>query len=337
MPDSDSNNAPRNQYAMPVGKPGFFLFLLVTVLLVTATTDLISVITLANIVLGLAGMTVDPIDITIIPFKVYGFAVVGGVLRLVYDVSQNEDDLLGDELRECTSSIQDLDSETRASVLQFVIFRQSLAILAGVCLAAGIALVNQITVEFLLRIGPAPSYFAALFAGLYIKETYLSLGNITERLLVPNDDQTPSSDKQTTGTVFDRVISAPENGGSRLWKTQFLVGVPLFVVVTIGIVVILGVPWEVPVYAFIGGLGYVYTALFINAEREASTYSRLKYAFRIGLGILLAVVGHLLLAPGPQAVPVFAFLIGLFPNVILKRIENLAQQFFDRLQTTNRE
>jgi hypothetical protein len=297
---------------------------------------------LVNAVLGAIDFSLDSIIITTIPIEVYGFAIAGGVLRFVYGITRSEDDVLKDEFRKSTLEIQNLDSDERNSLLYEITMRQRfLAIPAGVCLAAGIALVNNITIENLLQIGSGPSYFAALFAGLFIKETYLSLGKITERFLEPADDEDvkgDDKDEQAPTTGFQRLVAPHKNDDSKQRQKIEVVG-PLVIVLIAAIVMVVffSVPWGVPVYAFLGSLGYVYTALFISAEEGTNTYSWIKYSFRIGLGILLAVVGHLLLVPKPVAVPVFAFLIGLFPNVIFIRIKDLAQRFFDRLPTAERD
>ena len=329
------NDPIQRRRAVPIGTFGFAILVVVTIVLVLATTDRVSVITWINAVLGATGFSLGSITITTIPVEVYGFAVAGGVLRFVYDVTRSEDDVLTDEFRKSTLKIQNLDSEERDSLLYEVTIRQRLlAILAGVCLAAGIALVNSITIENLLQIGSGPSNFAALFAGLFIKETYLSLGKITKRFLEPADDEA----EQATTTSLQRLVASPKNGDSKQrQRSKVVVSLVTVLTTTIVMVRLLGVPWGVPVYALLGGLGYVYTALFIDTEGDTSTYSWIKYSFRIGLGLLLAVVGHLLLTPKPVAVPVFAFLIGLFPNVIFVRIKDLAQRFFDRLPTAERD
>ncbi len=340
MPNPEANDATRDQYAVPISALELSILSGMTVALVLATTERVSVITWVNAALGIigAGFTLDSIRITTLPIEVYGFAVAGGTLRFVYDVTRSEDDVLENEFRTSSLTVQNLDSKDRDSLLYEVIIRQRLmAIFAGVCLAAGIALVNEITVENLLQIGPAPSYFAALFAGLFIKETYLSLGKITKRFLKPADDGDNNGDKQATTTGLQRLVTPRKDANStQQQRAQLGVGLVTVLIATIVIISILSVPLEVPVYAFLGGLGYVYTALFISAEGETNTYSWIKYTFRIGLGILLAVVGHLLLAPKPLAVPVFAFLIGLFPNVIFIQIRSFAQRFFDRLPTAER-
>lgn len=356
MSAPDSTTRPPELSAVPISLPWLFVLGVVTVGLVAGTTDLVSVVGAIDAVLGPTGLSVPPLTVRTIPIEIYAIAVVGGTLRFVYELSGDESAVLTRTVGD-SADVRTLDSATRASLLyEFVIVQRVVALLAAVCLAAGIALVDDVTVDALLQFGSAPSYGAALFAGLFIEETYRSLGDVTERFLCPPGKRTvadEAAEEQTaaagssenraaaaegtaasTRMVVRRMATDSEGGQGRFRRVQLGVGLALILVVTVGVVALLSVPLEVSVYAFVGGLGYVYTALFVACRRESSTYTWTKYAFRITLGILLAVVGHLLLAPTPQAVPVVAFLIGLFPNVILERIERLARQFFARIRAT---
>lgn len=351
MPDSDSDGTSEDGHVAPVGWSGLVFLAIVTGTLVAGTTDLVPVVGAVNLAIGWTGVTAPGVSVTTLPVEVYGFAVIGGTLRLVYDVSRDEDEVLED----LSVSDQDVPEEAfqgtdRRDVLYELVFvQQLLAILAGVCLAAGIALVNDVTVDVLLNVGSVPSYFAALFAGLYIKETYLSLGNVTERFLVPDgndesatdgpDGDDATAEQPSSRMALSRLLDPPENDESSdgVRRVVIAVSFPTVLAVTVAVGIVLDVPLDVPVYAFFGGLGYVYTALFVNAEENATEHSRVKYGLRLLLGVLLAMVGHVLLAPTTRAVAAVAFLIGLFPNVILERIEGLSRQVFGRLRNLDQQ
>lgn len=119
--------------------------------------------------------------------------------------------------------------------------------------------------------------------------------------------------------------------GERPWHSS-IEGLGLFgLVCLLSIYMILNsrVPVDAIVYAVLGGVGYVFTALFVDLDRDTETL--LKYFFRVFFGILLAVATYGFLSPSDNVGAALAFLIGLYPNVIFERIKGLGTRFFKRI------
>lgn len=102
-----------------------------------------------------------------------------------------------------------------------------------------------------------------------------------------------------------------------------------------------GVPVDVYLYAFMGGLGYVFTTLFVRINR--TTESLVQRAFRVPAGMVLAAGVYLLSSPAlaaegeaTRAVAGLSFLVGLYLNVAIVRIDAAADRTLNRLRGTIR-
>lgn len=266
-----------------------------------------------------------PVDLeTTVPVRAYLLAVLGASIRVFAAVAGPLGDVIEfDDADAGAGPGTDPDRTPAALSVQ-----QLLALPAAVCLAAGLVLVRGLSTEVVDLLGPeAVVPTLGLVAGLGVKPAYRALGGVADRIL---DRVGPAGDGADR-TALDRLTrGGPATAG--LTRGARLRGWALFGLLagTVGLAAaLLGPPPEVVVYATMGGLGYVFTTVVVDADRASRRL--VTYYARIVLGVVLAVVGHLVLAPTPGATAAVAFLVGLYPKVLVNALTGLVRRALDGL------
>jgi hypothetical protein len=265
-----------------------------------------------------------PVDIeTTVPLRAYLLAVLGASIRVFAAVAGPLGDVI--EFDDAAGAGAGTDPDRTPAGLSA---QQLLALPAAVCLAAGLVLVRGLSTEVVDLLGPeAVVPTLGLVAGLGVKPAYRALGGVADRIL---DRVGPAGD-DADRTALDRLT----RGGAAtagLTRGARLRGWALFGLLagTVGLAAaLLGPPPDVVVYATMGGLGYVFTTVVVDADRASRRL--VTYYARIVLGVVLAVVGHLVLAPTPGATAAVAFLVGLYPKVLVNALTGLVRRALDGL------
>lgn len=300
---------------------------------------------------------------TTVPLDVYLFGLAGAftrfLLSFVVDIaaltapgrfgSRSEEDGPG-------AAGDDMDA-SELELLQLV-----LGIPAAVYLAAGVFLVGtQITGQLQRFDSPSVFVIVAFIVGFYVKRSYGLLGDVADRLLEPvEEDEEPEQGSMLARTfdlskpaAADEAADAggsPEGDGTEEaeawytgWPGKLLFGLALLLAfVVLGVILEDGpatgacgdlpcfrVPFDVYLYAVMGGVGYVFTKLFVDVER--SRRSIYESSVRILAGVFLAIGFWVLTNPVEGAVAAIAFLVGLYLNVAVVRFDALAEEVLDRL------
>jgi hypothetical protein len=274
-----------------------------------------------------------PVDLaTTVPVRAYLPAVLGASIRVFAAVAGP----LGDVIEfDAADADADADADAGAGPASDpdrtpagLSVQQLLALPAAVCLAAGLVPVRGLSTEVVDLLGPeAVVPTLGLVAGLGVNPAYRALGGVADRIL----DRVGPADDDGDRTALDRLTRAgPATAG--LTRGAWLRGWALFGLLTgtVGLAAaLLGPPPDVVVYATMGGLGYVFTTVVVDVDRASRRLGT--YYARIVLGVVLAVVGHLVLAPTPEATAAVAFLIGLYPKVLVNALTGLVRRTLDGL------
>lgn len=307
---------------------------------------------------------------TTIPIDVYLFGLAGALTRFLLSFVTDITSLTapgkygssGDdtEAEKAEATKHNIWSGSEVALAQIV-----LGIPAAVYIAAGVYLAgNQISGVLQLFDAEVVYVTLSFVAGFYVKRSYALLGDIADRLLKPVEKEEEKK-KQAGESMLSRSLKLSaavvgpaaeteeeaEEGGksvSRPWY-RGVVGMGLFVgAILVAVVVLLAVLQDGPgegicagfpcfrisadiyLYSFMGGVGYVFTRLFVDVKRTRQ--SVIESSVRILAGMFLAIGIYILFNPTTEAVSAIAFLVGLYLNVAVVRLDALAEQVFARLR-----
>ncbi|GCF15371.1 hypothetical protein Harman_33060 [Haloarcula mannanilytica] len=275
-----------------------------------------------------------------IPFDVYLYGFFGAMARslLVFVTDVNPD--------------TDSEAVIKRSWIQVV--RLGLRLFGALCLAAGIYLANNALDNALVfTIAPPEAIFSGLafLAGFYVERAYRILGTVAKRLLSLTDQDNGEAVTQTSDqtSLTLNLLPVSQRPDEPRWYSDtrslglFILGLALL---SVGIIASLGgnilplvpsvtepVPSYVYLYALLGSLGYLFTTLFQEFDRNL--LSLVQKGIRIPAALLLAAGFYMfsfLFMTGENAatglISGLAFLVGLYVNVALVTLDTIASRVF---------
>ncbi|KAA9396524.1 hypothetical protein Har1130_17870 [Haloarcula sp. CBA1130] len=273
-----------------------------------------------------------------IPFDVYLYGFFGAMARslLVFVTNVNPD--------------TDSEAVVKRSWMQIV--RLGLRLFGALCLGAGIYLANNALDNALVfTLDPPEAFFSGLafLAGFYVERAYRILGTVAKRLLSLTDQGNGKADTSTgnQASLSLNLLPVSQRPDEPRWYSDtrslglFVLGL---VLLSLGIIASLGgnilplvpsvtvpVPSYVYLYALLGSLGYLFTTLFKEFDRN--TLSLVQKGIRIPAALLLAAGFYMfsfLFITGESTatglISGLAFLVGLYVNVALVTLDTIASR-----------
>ena len=277
-----------------------------------------------------------------IPFDVYLYGFFGAMARsLLFFV---------------TDANPDTDDSVSVERSWIQVVRLGLRLFGALCLAAGIYLAHS-TLEnaLVFTLATPEEIFAGLafLAGFYVERVYRVLGSVAKRLLsfAEQSNGEPPAETDDESSVSLNMFPMARRPDEPRWYSDirslglFALGLALL---SVGIIASLGenvlplvppvtepVPSYVYLYALLGSLGYLFTTLFKEFDRDL--LSVVQKGIRVPAALLLAAGFYMFTflfitseTAATGLISGLAFLVGLYVNVALVTLDTIASRVFSR-------